>query len=134
MRNPRINQKEIYYATYSESVPVYETDEDGNIIYVDGIPVETGEYTTGRGNPVKAKMSVSASKGEANSQPFGTDVAYTKVLCTCDMNLPIDENTVLWVDIAPTLKENGSTDSKHDYKVVRVAKGLHNVLYAIEKV
>lgn len=122
MRNARINQKTIYYATYQDNIPIMDGD------------YETGEYESGYSNPIEVKMNVSASKGEAIVQPFGTDVSYSKVLCTCDMDLPIDENTVLWVDIAPTLNEDGSTDTEHDYKVVRVAKGLQNVLYAIEKV
>lgn len=122
MRNARVNQKTIYYATYQDNIPIMDGD------------YETGEYESGYSNPIEVKMNVSASKGEASVQPFGTDVQYSKVLCTCDMDLPIDENTVLWVDIAPTLNEDGSTDTDYDYKVIKVAKGLQNVLYAIEKV
>ena len=47
MRSLKKNKQKLYYATYSDEVPVYETDEDGKIKYteVDGelspIPIGT---------------------------------------------------------------------------------------------
>ena len=46
------NKQSMKYSLQGERVPVYETDENGNIIYYtdsDGnkIPMETDEYTTG---------------------------------------------------------------------------------------
>ena len=51
------NKQSMKYSLQGERVPVYETDENGNIIYYtdsDGnkIPMETGEYTTGYSQPV----------------------------------------------------------------------------------
>ena len=45
------------YSLQGERVPIYETDENGNIVYYtdsDGnkIPIETGEYTTGYSQPI----------------------------------------------------------------------------------
>lgn len=46
MRSLKKNKQKLYYATYSDEVPVYETDEDGKIKYteVDGekIPIPIG--------------------------------------------------------------------------------------------
>lgn len=138
MRSAKSNQKTIYYATYRESTPIYETDDEGNIVYIeiDGqqVPVEIGTSEAGYSNPIKLKACVSAGKGDSDKQPFGIDVQYSKVISTTNMNLPIDVGTRIWVDIAPNLNENGSTDTKHDYEVKSLAKGLHNVLIAIEKV
>lgn len=51
------NKQSMKYSLQGERVPIYETDENGNIIYYedsDGnkIPMETGEYTTGYSHPV----------------------------------------------------------------------------------
>lgn len=134
MRSARANQKTIYYALYNQKVPVYETDENGDILYDGDTPIETGDYTVGRGNPIKLKISISAGKGDSEEQPFGTDVQFSRTMNTCNMDLPIDENTVLWIDVKPVIKADGSTDTENDYKVVSTARGLHNVVYAIEKV
>ena len=32
MRSLKKNMQKLYFATYSEEIPVYETDDDGNII------------------------------------------------------------------------------------------------------
>lgn len=51
-----INKQKMAYSLQNVRVPIYDTDEDGNIKYitVDGVkvPVDTGEYTTGYSKPV----------------------------------------------------------------------------------
>ena len=46
MRSLKKNKQKLYYATYSDEIPVYETDEDGKIKYteVDGelVPIPIG--------------------------------------------------------------------------------------------
>ncbi|WP_310604875.1 hypothetical protein [Anaerosporobacter sp.] len=123
IRSLERNKQKIYYALYLDDVE--EMDEEGNY---------TGEKITGYSNPIDFKINSSASRGEASTEQFGISLDYDKVLCSCDTILPIDETTVLWVDIKPVLDENGATKTKHDYIVKKVAKSLNSVQYAIKKV
>lgn len=123
MRSLKRNEIAFHYALYGAEVE--EVDEEGNF---------TGEMTIGYENPVKADANISASRGEASTEQFGISLDYDKIVCSCDMALPIDETTILWVDIKPVLDEYGATKTKHDYIVKKVAKSLNSVQYAIKKV
>lgn len=123
MRSLKRNEQTFYYALYGTEVE--EVDEEGNY---------TGEVKIGYGNPVKAEENISASRGEASTEQFGISLDYDKIVCSCDMTLPIDETTILWVDTMPVLDKNGATTTKHDYVVKKVAKSLNSVQYAIKKV
>lgn len=115
MRTLKRNKTKVYYALYSASTPLY--DEDG---------METGEYTEGYGAQISAWMSVSANKGEASIEPFGTDLDYTKTVITDDMTCPIDESSHLWINKNPS--------GPYNYSVVRVAKSLNHITYAVKEV
>lgn len=130
MRGLKRNQRKLWYQLYSEHIPVLETDLDGNIVTdpVTGEPLLTGEYKVGYADPVEFRANVSAARGEANTDPFGVDTQYDKTVCSCDMDLPIDELSQLYVDQKP------GDGRKADYKVVKVAKSLNSVLYAIKKI
>lgn len=129
MRGLKRNQKLLYYQLYSEHVPVYETDLVGNIIYdpVTGEPLLTGDYTVGYANPVKFRANVSPARSEAQTEPFGVNTDYDKVICSCDLTLPIDELSQVFVDRKP---EDGMGA---DYKVVKVARSINSVLFAIKQ-
>lgn len=130
MRGLKRNQRKLWYQLYSEHIPVLETDLDGNIVTdpVTGEPLLTGEYKVGYADPVEFRANVSAARGEANTDPFGVDTQYDKTVCSCDMDLPIDELSQLYVDQKPR------DGRKADYKVVKVAKSLNSALYAIKKI
>ena len=49
-------------------------------------------------------------------------------------NLPIDEHTMLFIDVTPVIDGNGATETPPDYSVVKVAKGLHQNVWAIKRV
>ena len=129
MRGLKRNQKTLYYQLYSEHVPVYETDLDGNIIYdpVTGEPLLTGDYKVGYADPVKFRANVSPARSEAQTEPFGVNTDYDKVICSCDLTLPIDELSQVFVDRKP---EDGKGA---DYRVVKVARSINSVLFAIKQ-
>lgn len=129
MRGLKRNQKTLYYQLYSEHIPVYETDLDGNIIYdpVTGEPLLTGDYTVGYADPVKFRANVSPARSEAQTEPFGVNTDYDKVICSCDLTLSIDELSQIFVDRKP---EDGKGA---DYKVVKVARSINSVLFAIKQ-
>ena len=129
MRGLKRNQKTLYYQLYSEHIPVYETDLDGNIIYdpVTGEPLLTGDYTVGYADPVKFRANVSPARGDSDSDPFGISLDYTKQIVTCDMALPIAEGTLIWES------EPVGDTGKADYKVVKVARSINSVLFAVKQ-
>lgn len=115
-RLPERNKQTIYYALYSTKTP-----------NVDSAGRRTGTWTITYGDPVSAKMTVSGAKGAADIAVFGVDLNYNKVLYTDDINCPIKEDSVLWVGADPN-------NDEYNYVVVRIAKGLTNIAYAIREV
>lgn len=117
------NKSTFFYALYDREEAVI--DEYGN---------DTGEHNVIHGDPIECKANVSAAKGETSARQFGENEAYDKVIVLDDVNTPIDEHTILWVDTLPTLDEDGATSTPHDYVVKKVARSLNSVSIAISKV
>ena len=120
MRALERNKQNIYFANYTGRSVI--TDENG---------LETGEYELTYTTPTSAKVNVSASRGEASLDLFGTDLNYSNTIVT-DKDLGIDENSILWV--GKEAYASASVITPHNYKVVSVAKSLNSVVYAIRKV
>ena len=110
------NKVTIYYALYTGNVAIL--DEKGST---------TTESAPTYSTPVALKINVSPASGERSTRQFGETVDYDRTLVTSDMTLPIDENSILWID-------NIDTTKPHDYIVKKVAKGLNSIQYAVQKV
>ena len=124
MRMLQRNQRPLFYANPTEVfAPI--TDEYGNV---------TGEYEVQHGNPTEFHANISAAKGETQTRQFGENETYDKVIVMDGDAPPIDEYSILWVDVTPELKEDGTTDTPHDYVVKKVAKSLNVTSIAISKV
>lgn len=136
MRSLLRNQRPIYYCLFAEKVP---------LIDVNGY--ETGETIRVYEQPVQMFANVSQATGQSNTEIFGSLENYDKVIVTTDMNCPIDENSVLFIDKAPdtssvqtyvptAITVNASTVSvpTPDYIVRRVAKSLNSISIAVRKV
>ena len=116
MRALERNKRPFYYALYTGKTPV-----------VDANDMKTGEYTVSYSDPVQADMNVSAARGVADLEQFGVDVQYSHTACTCDMSCPIDTHSIIWYGADP------NTDA-HNYVVVRVARSLNSIVYALQEV
>ena len=123
MRCMTRNKATFYYALYTGQTEII--DEFGNA---------TGQYSVTYGNPTKARGNVSAAQGEMQTRQFGESESYDKVIVIDDVNTPIDEYSILWVDTLPHLNGDDSTDTPHDYAVKKVARSLNGVSIAISKV
>ena len=119
MRALERNKQPIYFANYTGRSVI--TDEDG---------LETGEYELTYTTPTGANVNVSASRGEANLDLFGTDLNYSNTIVS-DKDLGIDENSILWIGKDAY---QGSAVTPHNYIVVSVAKSFNSVVYAVRKV
>ena len=136
MRCLKRNQRPFWYCLYESSTEL--EDEYGN---------KTGELQANYADSVQMYANISQATGQSNIEMFGNLDSYDKVIVTDDMNCPIDEHTVLFVDkepeypvITPSVSTSTSEvqyDTEHpkyDYIVKRVAKSLNSVSIAIRKV
>lgn len=155
MRTLRKNQQSMKYALQIGEVPIYNRDENGEIIYEhyedsDGniiyyldengnkIPSETGEYEVGYSEPREFFGNIAMSGGEAEAVEYGIDVsAYDATLVMEKGVLPIDETSLIWLE-----SEVGYTDAsmthadRHtaDYKVLAVKPSLNFVKYILGRI
>ena len=122
MKLQKRNLKPIWYCLYKGKDPI--TDDQG---------YETGEYEVTYFDPVEVKVNVSPATGWSQVGMFGNQESYDKVIVTDDINCPIDENTVLFIDKEPQ-KDGDKYIFDYDYVVKRVAKSLNSIAIAVSKV
>lgn len=120
MKTMARNKTAFWYMTYADRVPV--TDEYGN---------EIGELVT-YNEPVMLRANISPATGSSQVAQFGSLAGYDKVIVTDDVNCPIDENSVLFIDKAVEITDDGKP--LYDYTIKRVARSLNSVSYAVTKV
>ena len=123
MRTIIRNRQEFYYATLTSSGMAY--DEDGNYTEV--------AYTYS--NPVKKNAVITVANGEAETQLFGANERYDKVITLNAGENYLVVGSVLWVDTTPVIEQDGSTKTPFDYTVRKVSKSLSGfIVVAIQKV
>ena len=138
MRSLKKNKQKLYYAMYSEEIPVYETDEDGKIKYteVDGeqIPIQIG-ILAGYSEPVIFYANIAMSGGEVEAKEYGFDIgSYQAVLVLSDKSLPIAETSRIWHQSEPQRNEDGTVDGDSaDYSVLAVKPSLNSMKYLLKK-
>ena len=143
MRCLKRNQSKFWYCTYV-----------GESELIDDLGHKTGEKAILYSSPVQMWANISRATGFSSAEQFGNLENYDKVIVTDDLECPIDENSVLFVDKIPefttvpshriveatalfgeeSVEPISLTIPKHDYTVRRVAKSLNSVSIAIRKV
>lgn len=122
IKDLKANQRDFYYQLYLGETPIL--DEDG---------YETGESDIAYSAPTKVSAMISENTSDVQDMPFGKDCVYDRMISTVQ-DLPIDEHSRLFVDVVPVIGEDGMVQTKPDYEVVRVAKGIYQKVWAIKKV
>ena len=135
------NMRPFSYCLYKEKHPI--SDEYGN---------ETGEFVVIYNEAVSMTANISQATGQSNTEQFGNLDNYDKVIVTCDMNCPIEESSVLFIDKEPEYGDEiiiGYEEPQtvlgdpvpitykpplYDYIVKRVAKSINSISIAIRKV
>lgn len=133
MRMMNRNKQNLYYALQDREVPIYETDENGDIRYIeiDGqqIPVETGQTELGYSEPIKMLANIAFETNETTAQEFGVDVSdYDAIVVFGKNEYPITETSRIWFESAPRYKDTSETivdGDSADYKVVSVRNTLN---------
>ena len=138
MRNLKANNRDLWYALYTGVTD--GVDANGDL---------TGEVVESYADPVHFEANLSATRGTqgftgtgAYYDYFGADVQYDLIISTAQMDLPIDEYTLIWRTEPPyTVVEetvNGATTTKKiydfssaEFRVKAVARGLYHMKYAI---
>ena len=115
------NETAFYYCLYNGKTEL--KDEDDNA---------TGEYVLSYSAPVKMKANISSATGYTNLEQFGNSIDYDKVIVTCQMDCPINENTVLFIDKDYEADSDGNP--LYDYIVKKVSKSLNSISIAVKRV
>lgn len=128
MRNNIRNNKTMWYATYKETVT--ENDENGDI---------TGDDTIAYVEPVEFHANLSATRGTqgftgtgSTVDYFGANIDYSLIISTAEMDLPIDEYSLIWTE-QPVLVDGKADPNTAQYVVNAVARGKYHMKYAIKK-
>lgn len=120
MRNLKKNTRRLWYSNYSGDIPIL--DENGD---------ETGDYDSGYSAPVSFYATLSASKGNAYADVFGTNLDYSRTLSTVEI-LPIKEESLIWSS-EPVINADGTVDEESaDYTVAGIADGLNGLVVALK--
>ena len=143
MKTLKRNKRPFYYCTiqrdeYGQAVTREIVDEYGNM---------TGQYIVLYNEPVSFEANISPATGQSNTEQFGNLENYDKVIVIDDLNCPIDENSVLFIDKEPeytdvlthtstaiTTTDQTVSVPAFDYIVRRVAKSLNSISIAVKKV
>lgn len=137
------NQQKMYYSLQAGEIPVYETDEEGNIIYYEDdegnkIALETGETTTGYTKPTEFLACINNKLNEVVWQDYGIDDStnYAQILVSKGA-LPLKAGSVIWKKSEIAYKDNDNTipdESSADYTVKGVAdEGLNFDLFLLKR-
>ena len=122
MRLLKRNLRTIKYALYQSKTNIVENTQDA---------WETGEKALAYSQPVELECNVSSAMGRTAIEMFGDLRNYEKIIVTDDTNCPINEQSILFVDVP-----GEAVDGKYvyDYIVRRVAKSLNCIAYAVSHV
>ena len=133
----------MYYSLQGETTPVYEKDDDGNVVYYtdkDGnqIPMTTGETETEYETPVEMMASISFSSGEAEAKEYGIDTgAYDSVMVTQLDAYPLSETSVIWKESEIVYKDDENTipdEKSADFRVVAVKNSIAVSKYLLQRI
>lgn len=142
MRLLRKNMQPMKYSLQDGRVPIYERDENGDIVYIEvegkKVPVETGEYETGYSSPVDFMGNISMSGGEAEAKEFGMDIGDFDAVIVLEKDaIPITETSIIWHTSPVKYKDEQKTivDAKSaDYAVKRVSPSLNFTKVLLQRI
>lgn len=106
---------------------VEETDADGRL---------TGRHTVSRTDPEAFLANVSAARGSAQDEMFGTALDYDRTVLVADRSFDVDESSVLWIDCVDGYGADAPDGggAPYDYVVKRVARTPTYTAIAVKRV
>lgn len=141
MRMIQRNKIAMKYALLEDIVPIYQTDDEGNVIYdeIDGeqVPRETGKTRSRYKPAVDFAANVNFSgQSEIRNTVYGLSKSqYDAIFYTMRDEYPLDETTILFINATPEVDDEGYVKLESaDYRVVRVIKSINYNTYLIRNV
>ncbi len=125
MRTPRRVRQPLIYSLLKGKEPIYERDDEGNIIYriVGGekIPKSTGDDRDVYADPITFYNSISGDLSENELQAFGTQSNVSAKMTYRRNQYPFKTGTLIWKTSEVKFLEDGTPDPKSaDYKVIGI--------------
>lgn len=124
MRCLKRNKVSFYYANIIGSEEV--TDDNG---------YKTGETRLIYDKPKELTANISVAQGEVVFQLFGGNESYDKIIVSDDVNIPVNEYSVLWIDTVPLFDEiSKEVITPNDYIVKKIARSINSISIAVSRV
>lgn len=131
------------YALQNAEIPIYQTDEDGNILHYEDsegnkIPLETGETEIGFSEPVSFLANINNKLDEVAWREYGIDNStnYAQIVASKNV-LPLKSGSIIWKKSEVGYKDESNTivdGTSCDYVVKGVAdEGLSVDLFLLQK-
>lgn len=137
MRQLRRNKQKMFYALYTEDVPIYAKDEEGNILTtdVDGVEVPVVDsYVSAYTEAVEFKANISFDSGETRLAEYGLNVGDYNAVISADKGvLPFDEQTLIWHNSEPEYKDGVIVPESADYRIIAVKTSLNEERFILKK-
>lgn len=125
MRTPRKARQPLIYALIIGKEPIYERDENGNIIYriIGGekVPKTTGGKRDIYSTPVTFYNTISGDLSQNELQAFGTQNNASAKMTYRREQYPFKTGTIIWKNSEVKFLEDGTPDpTSADYRVIGV--------------
>jgi len=137
MRQLKKNKQTLYYSNYVSNIPVYEYDEDGNILTtdVDGETVECVTYKDGYSTPEKFEANISFNSGDTRLAEYGLNTGdYNAIISADKGKFPFDEKTLIWHTSEPSYDEHDNVKPESaDYRIVAIKTSLNEERFILKK-
>jgi hypothetical protein len=116
-------------------IPVWYALNTGEVEEVSPDGYHTGRMRQTYSAPLCIGVNVAGARGTAFLTANGIETDYTHRLVTCDMNLPWQEDTILWIYREPYETVDGQTvPVPHNFVIVRVSRAINSVIYDLQEV
>ena len=138
MRVLKKNEQTLYYANYLGEVPVYATDDDGNILTqtIDGETVQViDSYRQGYSEATEFSANISFNSGETAMSEFGLNPSqYNAVINATKGMFPFDEQTLIWHTSPVEYDDNDRVKPESaDYRVIAIKTSLNEERFILKK-
>lgn len=140
MRTLRRNRQRMYFSNPGELQPIYERDEDGNIITteVNGqlVPLDTGEFELTFTEPIEFFANINGKLSEVTLEAFGIDNSMNYCEIVTNKNaFGLKIGAIIWRSSKVIIKPNGNPDvDSADYVVRGVVKeSLNEDRYLVKR-
>lgn len=126
MRTPRRTKQQMYYSALHDGEPIYERDEEGNIIYdvmpdQERIPRVVGESPAGYDEPTEFWNSITGELTADELQAFGSEPKDKAKMTYHKGEFPFSVGTLIWKDSEIKHNDDGTVDENSaDYRIIGI--------------